>query len=63
MYLDKYGYFIGIDLCEGTKQYVFVTGYDMRNSNLVSAVLAASIIATPFLSTQGFRVYTPLFSV
>ena len=33
VYLDKYGYFIGIDLCEGTKQYVFVTGYDMRNSS------------------------------
>ena len=42
VYLDKYGYFIGIDLCEGTKQYVFVTGYDMRNSNLSVKTAEAS---------------------
>ena len=44
VYLDKYGYFIGIDLFEGTKQYVFVTGYDMRNSNLsIQTASAAGI--------------------
>lgn len=42
VYLDKYGYFIGIDLCEGTKQYVFITGYDMRNSNLSVKTAEAS---------------------
>ena len=42
VYLDKYGYFIGIDLFEGTKQYVFVTGYDMRNSNLSVKTAEAS---------------------
>ncbi|EOS65430.1 S-layer homology domain-containing protein [Oscillibacter sp. 1-3] len=42
VYLDKYGYFIGIDLFEGTRQYVFVTGYDMRNSNLSIKTAEAS---------------------
>ena len=44
VYLDKYGYFLGLDLHEGTKQYVFVTGYDMRNSNLsIQTASAAGI--------------------
>ena len=42
VYLDKYGYFIGVDLFEGTKQYVFVTGYNMRNSNLSIKTAEAS---------------------
>ena len=28
VYLDQYGYAIGVDLFEGTKNYVFITGYD-----------------------------------
>ena len=52
VYLDKYGYFIGIDLCEGTKQYVFVTGYDMRNSNLsVKTAEAAGIFLDGTMDT------------
>ncbi|MCI9243852.1 MAG: signaling protein, partial [Lawsonibacter sp.] len=44
VYLDEYGYFLGLDLHEGTKQYVFVTGYDMRNSNLsIQTASAAGI--------------------
>lgn len=34
MYLDEYGYFIGVDLFEGTKNYVFITGFDRPTSNL-----------------------------
>ncbi len=52
VYLDKYGYFIGIDLCEGTKQYVFVTGYDMRNSNLsIKTAEAAGIFLDGTMET------------
>ena len=34
VYLDQYGYFLGVDLFEGTKNYVFVTGFDRNTSNL-----------------------------
>ena len=34
VYLDQYGYFIGVDLYEGAKKYVFITGYDRPQSNL-----------------------------
>ena len=34
VYLDEYGYFIGVDLFEGTKNYVFITGFDRPTSNL-----------------------------
>ena len=44
VYLDKYGYFIGVDLFEGEKQYVFVTGYDMKNSNLTIKTAEAAAI-------------------
>ena len=32
--MDQYGYFIGIELEEGTKNYVFITGFDRPVSNL-----------------------------
>ena len=28
IYEDRYGNAIGVDLAEGTKNYVFITGYD-----------------------------------
>ena len=34
VYLDQYGYFIGVDLYEGAQKYVFITGYDRPQSNL-----------------------------
>ena len=34
VYLDEYGYFIGVELFEGTKNYVFITGFDRPTSNL-----------------------------
>ena len=57
VYLDKYGYFIGIDLFEGTKQYVFVTGYDMRNSNLsVKTAEASGIFLDGTMETMTVNV-------
>ena len=44
VYLDQYGYAIGVDLYEGTLKYVFITGYDRPTSNLsVSTAKAAAI--------------------
>ena len=34
IYLDKYGYAIGIDLFEGESNYVFITGFDPSGSNI-----------------------------
>ncbi len=34
IYLDKYGYAIGIDLFEGENNYVFITGFDPSGSNI-----------------------------
>ena len=34
VFLDPYGYFIGVDLYEGTKNYVFITGFDRGTSNI-----------------------------
>ena len=52
VYLDKYGYFIGVDLFEGEKQYVFVTGYDMKNSNLtIKTAEAAGIFLDGTMDT------------
>ena len=57
VYLDKYGYFIGVDLFEGTKQYVFVTGYDMRNSNLsVKTAEASGIFLDGTMETMTVNV-------
>ncbi len=52
IYLDKYGYFIGVDLCEGDRQYVFITGYDMKNSNLsIKTAEAAGIFLDGTMDT------------
>ena len=34
VYLDQYGYVIGVELYEGTLNYVFITGYDLNSSNI-----------------------------
>ena len=34
VYMDRYGYFIGLELYEGAKNYVFITGFDRPTSNL-----------------------------
>ena len=44
VYLDQYGYVIGVELYEGTLNYVFVTGYDLNSSNIsVRTATAAAI--------------------
>ncbi len=44
VYLDRYGNAIGVDLAEGTKNYVFITGYDRVGSNIsVKTADAAAI--------------------
>ncbi len=44
VYLDQYGYVIGVDVYEGDLKYVFITGYDRATSNLsVSTATAAGI--------------------
>ena len=44
MYLDQYGYFLGVDLYEGTSNYVFITGFDRNSSNLAVKTATASAI-------------------
>ena len=44
VYLDQYGYFIGVDLYEGAKKYVFITGYDRPQSNLTIKTADAAAI-------------------
>ena len=34
IYLDQYGYFLGVELFEGSQNYVFITGFDRNSSNL-----------------------------
>ena len=34
IYMDQYGYVIGVDVYEGVKNYVFITGYDRPTSNI-----------------------------
>ena len=44
VYIDKYGYAVGVDLHEGTKNYVFITGYDRGTSHIsVKTAEAAAI--------------------
>ncbi len=44
IYLDQYGYAIGVDLFEGELNYVFITGYDRLSSNIsVRTARAAAI--------------------
>ena len=46
VYLDQYGYFIGVDLYSGTDNYVFITGYDRTASNLAISTIKAGAIFT-----------------
>ncbi|WP_298028598.1 S-layer homology domain-containing protein [uncultured Dysosmobacter sp.] len=46
VFLDQYGYFIGVDLFDGVKNYVFITGYDMNKSNLSIKTADAAAIFT-----------------
>ena len=44
VYLDQYGYAIGVDLHEGDLNYVFITGYDRNKSNIsIKTATAAGI--------------------
>ena len=44
IYLDQYGYVLGVELHEGELKYVFITGYDRPKSNLsVSTATAGAI--------------------
>ena len=44
LYLDQYGYLIGVDLVEGVDNFVFITGIDSRNSNLAAKNYDANAI-------------------
>ena len=44
VYLDNYGYAIGVDLVETPNNYVFITGADNGYSNLANKTLEASAI-------------------
>ena len=44
VYVDANGYFIGVELFEGTKNYVFITGFDRNSSNLSVKTATASAI-------------------
>ena len=44
VYLDQYGYAIGVDLYEGTKNYVFITGYDRGTSHISIKTATAGAI-------------------
>ena len=44
IYLDAYGYLIGIELVEDASTYLFVTGYDMDSSNTATAPATATAI-------------------
>ena len=44
IYLDQYGYVIGVELYEGTLKYVFITGYDRSQSNLAIKTADAAAI-------------------
>ncbi len=44
VYLDQYGYVIGIDIVEGASNYVFITGVDEANSNLSNKTWDANAI-------------------
>ena len=44
VYLDKYGYALGVDLCEGEANYVFITGYDLNGSSIAGGSVKANAI-------------------
>ena len=52
IYLDRYGNVIGVDLHEGTRNYVFITGYDRNRSNIsVKTAEAAAIFMDGTMDT------------
>ena len=57
VYLDEYGYFIGVELFEGTKNYVFITGFDRPTSNLsIKTADAAAIFLDGTMQTVKVNV-------
>ena len=57
VYLDQNGYFVGVDLFEGDSNYVFITGYDMRSSNLsVKTAEASGIFLDGTMKTMTVNV-------
>ena len=46
VYLDQYGYAIGVDLYEGEMNYVFITGYDRGQSHISIKTADAAAIFT-----------------
>ena len=44
LYLDQYGYLIGIDIVEAATNYVFLTGIDGRTSNLRNKTAEGNVI-------------------
>ena len=44
LYLDEYGYMIGIDIVEAATNYVFLTGIDGRTSNLRNKTAEGNVI-------------------
>ena len=44
VYVDANGYFLGIELFEGTKNYVFIPGFDLNGSNIAYGTADASAI-------------------
>ena len=46
VFLDPYGYVIGVELYEGTLNYVFITGYDRSGSNISIKTADAAAIFT-----------------
>lgn len=46
IYLDKYGYAVGIDLFSGDDNYVFITGFDTSTSNIALGSATAAAIFT-----------------
>ena len=44
VFVDQYGYAIGVNLYSGSDQYVFITGYDAPKSNLSISTIKANAI-------------------
>ena len=44
VYLDQYGYAIGVEIVEAANQYLFLTGLDSSTSNLNSSTAKANVI-------------------
>ena len=44
VYLDQYGYVIGVDIVDAAKNYVFITGVDANSSNLTTKNFEANAL-------------------